>query len=96
MARTKPTVRPMTEEEKKAARLRSEEIKRSKQSSGEKEVLAVSKGGKSKMKARSQLLCQQKLFKEIRHAQATVDLAIPRAPLMRVVREIVNVRGEFR
>ena len=43
MARTKQTVWPMTEEEKKAARLRSEEIKRSKQSSGEKEVLAASK-----------------------------------------------------
>ena len=74
MARTKQTMRPMTEEEKKATRLRSEEVKRTKQSSGEKVVLPVSKGGKSKMKAKSHLLRQQKLFKELRNAQVAVDL----------------------
>ena len=35
------------------------------------------------MKAKSHLLRQQKLFKELRNARVAV--AIPRAPLMRVV-----------
>ena len=65
-----------------------EEIQKNKQLVGEKENLQVSTRGKSKMKVKSQLMHQQKLFKEIRNAQAALDLAIPRAPLMRVIRDI--------
>ena len=96
MTRTKQTMWPMTEDEKKATHLKLEEVKRNMQSAGEKEILSVSKGGKSKMKVKSQLLRQQKLFREIRNAQTVVDLAIPRAPLMRVVRDIaLKVKGQF-
>ena len=48
----------MIEDKKKIAHQKLEEIQKSKQSSREKETLPVSKGGKSKMKANSQLLRQ--------------------------------------
>ena len=49
------------------------------------------------MKVKSQLMRQQKLFREIRNAQATLDLSIPRAPLMRVIKDIaLRLKGQFR
>ena len=68
-----------------------EEFEKNKQSAGEKEKLSVSTGGKSKMKVKSQLMQQHNLFGEIRNAQATLDLAIPRAPLMGVIRDIALI-----
>ena len=50
----------MTEDEKKIARAKLEKIQKNKQSIGEKENLQVSTRDKSKMKAKSQLMRQQK------------------------------------
>ena len=43
------------------------------------------------MKAKSQLMHQQKFYREIKNAQATLNLAIPRAPLMGVIRDIALI-----
>ena len=97
MAWTKQMMQPMTQDEKNIAKAKLEEIEKKKQLTSKKEKLQDSTGGKSKMKARFQLMWQQKLFMEIRNAQAALDLAIPRAPLMKVIRDIaLRVKGQFR
>ena len=40
------------------------------------------------MKLRSHFMRQHKLFKEISDAQIALDLAIPRDPLIRIIRDI--------